>query len=125
MNAIFNILCEIRNILAPVQDAFRDIEGTTKAVRRKNDNAQVIATENRARIEIWLHNKSNFELHIGFSNDLTTNRYAIRLEANDTLVLNANSYVGTYKNKIYGFWSSGADPASACMVTEFYKVSEV
>jgi|AntRauTorckE6833_2_1112554.scaffolds.fasta_scaffold10041_2 hypothetical protein len=116
MENIYKILCQFENLL---KREYSDPEPNTSPISHSSE-ASIIVNRNENRADLWLHPTGAGDLIIGFTDDIDSNKFAMRISADDTLILSASNFYANYKGTIYGFWDSG-DATSKCMVTEFYK----
>lgn len=99
------------------------IESTISPVVYNGEPVQRLVRENSNRTEIWIHNDAptqTLHLAMSYSEDISQDRFTIKLDPDETAILSANSYSPVYQGDVYAFWST---PNEACraMITEFFR----
>ena len=123
MDKLDSLIAELRQ--GNGSGSLSGIETTLFVISNANADPKKLIGWNENRVEVWIHNASEYNLFLApiSDGDLGPDRYSLGIKPGDTLIVNSHSYAHLYKKDVYGFWDEEASPGSKAMITEFYMIA--
>lgn len=130
MNKLIEFICRLMEKLDSLISELRVYTGgghagaetTLFVISNASSDTVPFIGRNENRVEVWVHNASEFNLFLApiSDGDIHESRYSLAISPGDTLIINSHSFIHLYKKDIWGFWDGEASNTAKAMITEFY-----